>query len=234
MNFSNFLVLLLIQLQAGLNEEKSEELEDEGVAGDHQEIKILSTEEQVWPSQTRPLEIYQDKNTTEVGGFRASQPDIYIRNLQTPRVVEHSEFTQDFDKNTGNVEIFQNTIKSEPTSNSNRFQLKKKVQYPQQHQISRTKSTTERNLLNSFTNRLTATLRPTPTATLRPTLTPRLTPRLRARPDYHERQSQDFPATGVELRLTPDRADYGKGQNDNIFTTAHVFFMLWYNLPCKP
>ena len=65
MNFYNFLVLLLIQLQAGLNDEKSEELEDEGVAGAEQEIQILSTLEQVWPSHTfpsyrPPIEVIRD------------------------------------------------------------------------------------------------------------------------------------------------------------------------------
>ena len=55
MNFYNFLVLLLIQLQAVLTDEKSEELEDEGVvAPDLPELKILSTLEQVWPGNTFP------------------------------------------------------------------------------------------------------------------------------------------------------------------------------------
>ena len=53
MNFCIF-ILLLIQLQADLNNAKSEELEDEGVAGDQEEIKILSTMEQAWLSNIFP------------------------------------------------------------------------------------------------------------------------------------------------------------------------------------
>ena len=53
MNFCIF-ILLLIQLQADLNDAKSEELEDEGVAGDQEDIKILSTMEQAWLSNIFP------------------------------------------------------------------------------------------------------------------------------------------------------------------------------------
>ena len=136
MNFYNFLVLLLIQLQAGLNDGKGEE---EGVAGDIRQIKILSTLEQASvPSHLDSSEVFQEINIT--GGFRPSEPDIYRGNFQTPNVVvEQSELTKDFDKDTGNVEMFQNTIKSEAISNSNRFQFTKKVQYPPQYQISRKK-----------------------------------------------------------------------------------------------
>ena len=196
MNFYNFLVLLLIQLQAGLNDGKGEE---EGVAGDIRQIKILSTLEQASvPSHLDSSEVFQEnnRNITGTGGFRPSEPDIYRGNFQTPNVVVgQSELTKDFDKNTGNVEMFQNTIKSEAISNSNQFT--KKVQYPPQYQISRTKSAEGRNLFNSLTNSLT-----------------------RVRPDYQERQTQDFPATTVDLKLTPDRADYGKGQKKNIFLNS--------------
>ena len=162
----------------GLTDEKSEELEDEGVAGDQPEMKILSTLEQVWPSHTfpsyrRPKEAPgQENRTTQIRGFRPSEPDVFSRNFQSPRVVEHLEFSEDYGKNTKNVKIFQNTIKSEPTSNSN--------------------PTTQR-------------------------LTPRLTPRLVGRPDYQEGQTEDFSGTVEELQPTPDRAGYGKGQNENIF-----------------
>ena len=196
MNFYNFLVLLLIQLQAGLNDGKGEE---EGVAGDIRQIKILSTLEQASvPSHLDSSEVFQEsnRNMTGTGGFRPSEPDIYRGNFQTPNVVVgQSELTKDFDKNTGNVEMFQNTIKSEAISNSNQFT--KKVQYPPQYQISRKKSAEGRNLFNSLTNSLT-----------------------RVRPDYQERQTQDFPATTVDLKLTPDRADYGKGQKKNIFLNS--------------
>ena len=196
MNFYNFLVLLLIQLQAGLNDGKGEE---EGVAVDLPQIKILSTLEQASvPSHLDSSEVFQEnnRNITGTGGFRPSEPDIYRGNFQTPNVVVgQSELTKDFDKNTGNVEMFQNTIKSEAISNSNQFT--KKVQYPPQYQISRTKSAEGRNLFNSLTNSLT-----------------------RVRPDYQERQTQDFPATTVDLKLTPDRADYGKGQKKNIFLNS--------------
>ena len=201
MNFYNFLVLLLIQLQAGLNDGKGDKLEEEGVAVDLPQIKILSTLEQASvPSHLDSSEVFQEsnRNMTGTGGFRPSEPDIYRGNFQTPNVVvEQSELTKDFDKNTGNVEMFQNTIKSEAISNSNRFQFTKKVQYPPQYQISRKKSAEGRNLFNSLTNSLT-----------------------RVRPDYQERQTQDFPATTVDLKLTPDRADYGKGQKKNIFLNS--------------
>ena len=196
MNFYNFLVLLLIQLQAGLNDGKGEE---EGVAGDIRQIKILSTLEQASvSSHLDSLEVFQEINRNVMGGFRPSEPDIYRGNFQTPNVVVgQSELTKDFDKNTGNVEMFQNTIKSEAISNSDRFQFTEKVQYPPQYQISRKKSAEGRNLFNSLTNSLT-----------------------RVRPDYQERQTQDFPATTVDLKLTPDRADYGKGQKKNIFLNS--------------
>ena len=153
--------------------------------------------------------------------FRPSEPDIYSRNFLPPRVVEHLEFTKDFDKNSENVEIFQNTIKSEPTSNSNRFQFKKKVQHPSQPQISRNKSPAGIKLFNSFTK------------TLRPTSTPRRTAGTTPRPDY-QGQTEDFSVSALKLQLSPDQAGYGKGQSqkENIFHNCPWYFFIWlYNLP---
>ena len=61
MNFYNFLVLLLIQLQAGLNDGKGDKLEEEGVAVDLPQIKIRSTLEQA-SVNLDSSEVFQENN----------------------------------------------------------------------------------------------------------------------------------------------------------------------------
>ena len=144
MKLYNFLILLL--LHSSLNEEKTGQEEDlekaEGIDRidtDYEEIKILSTEEQVGGSPTFPshtdTESFELKSldhfkVTDFGGFRPSQSDIFIENsnIQDKRVVENLDFrTTGVDKN------------SEVLHESNRFQLTTNVitESPQRlHQVS--------------------------------------------------------------------------------------------------
>ena len=96
MNLYHFIILLL--LQYSLTEEKTESEEDaektegiERIDADYEEIKILSTKEQAGSFGLNGL----DRLTvTDFGGFRPSQPDIFLGDskIQDERVVDNLEF----------------------------------------------------------------------------------------------------------------------------------------------
>ena len=108
MNLYHFIILLL--LQYSLTEEKTESEEDvektggiERIDADYEEIKISSTEEQAGGRST--FSSYRDAESfglkgldrltvMDLGGFRPSQPDIFIgdSNIQDERVVDNLEF----------------------------------------------------------------------------------------------------------------------------------------------
>ena len=85
-------------LQYSLTEEKTESEEDaektegiERIDADYEEIKILSTKEQAGSFGLNGL----DRLTvTDFGGFRPSQPDIFLGDskIQDERVVDNLEF----------------------------------------------------------------------------------------------------------------------------------------------
>ena len=108
MNLYHFIILLL--LQYSLTEEKTESEEDaeksggiERIEADYEEIKILSTEEQAGGRSTFFSHLDTESfglngldrlTVTDFGGFRPSQPDIFIGDskIQDERVVDNLEF----------------------------------------------------------------------------------------------------------------------------------------------
>ena len=62
-----------------------------------------------------------------------------------------------------------------------------------------------------------------------PRLTTTPTQRLPARPEY---LTEGFPATAVDLQLTPDIEGTGKGENENIFHNGPKFYFLCVGTIC--